>query len=410
MNARGRATTRSFGIVVSALALISTVLGGSGQPFVQGYQGSAAWQQAVQGGDQARTAVNDDGTRVVLVAYESTNFFVPGTGNPGEAGSTHPGQGVIIAYPATQPVTGDYPASVRVGVAGLNDAVAASPGASVGIEGYSQGAHVVNEWAAQPGATAGREVTLYTTGDPCTVRTGILVRSPEARAVAGHCTPLPPGIPQAVTVQECDPIANFPERLDGLTAVNALAGYTYCHTFGYTPDQMTRQDMRVYHEGSVTYRVIPADPTPPLVKALHQHGIYLPAPAEQAIADALVQSGPGPQGDPGLVPARAVRQVSAPADTPPPPPVPDPVVQATEALEQGWQHINEDLANEVEAFTAAALPPPSPLPAPTGNVAAAAAAVHQYTSAPEVDWIASQVEASPLGGFINSLPPLFPVG
>lgn len=400
MDARDRGPMKFLGVAVTALALIIALHFGSSQ--LVSLHGTTPAAAAYVG--------TVDGDKIGLLA--STNLFVPGTGNPGETGSTNPGNELVIIYPATQPVTGDYQGSVRAGVAGLNEAVNNTPpGSSVEVGGYSQGAHVVNEWAAQPGVLEGRDVTLVTTGDPCTARTGILVRSPEARMVAGPCAPLPPGVTQVVIVQACDPITNFPEKIDLLTVANALAGYTYCHGGGYTSDQLNRPDIYTYQEGSVTYRVIPAGPTSPLVQALHQNGVFLPGDIEAGINAAVAQSGPGPQG--GFVPASGspVQQVAAPVDAPL---AQDPLTQAVQAVEAGVQDAAEDFADQVETFVANAAapapqwapPPPQEPVAPTGNVAAAAGFVQQYVPAPEVGWAASQIEASPVGGFLNSLPPL----
>ncbi len=402
MNARNRGPKVFLGVAVTALALVIAQHVGSSQ-LVAFQSGNAVARAAYVG-----TA---DSSHVTLTA--STNLFVPGTGNPGETGSTNPGNEWVIVYPATQPVTGDYPGSVRAGVASLGGAVDATPlGSSVEIGGYSQGAHVVNEWAALPGATDGRDVTLVTTGDPCTARTGILVRSPEARAIAGPCSPLPPGITQVVIVQACDPITNFPEKLDLLTVANALAGYTYCHGGGYTSDQLNRPDIYTYQEGSVTYRVIPAESTSPLVRAMHQNGIFLPGDVEAGINAAVAQSGPGPQGGAGMVSTAAAQQVSAPVDVLP---VPDPLTQARQAVDEGLQNVAEEFTTQVESFVANATmpvetplwtPPPVEPVVPTGNIAAVAEVVESYVPAPEVAWAASQIQVSPLGAVLNGLPPL----
>lgn len=405
MNARNRRGPKELPVVViTALALVFAVsINSPTQPIV-----SSGSDQAVS---TAVVVVDDQG--VVLAA--TTNLFVPGTGNPGETGSTNPGNQQVIAYPATQPVTSDYNGSLRAGVNGLNDAVNATPpGSSLEIGGFSQGAQVVNWWAAQPGAMDGRDVTLVTVGDPCTARTGILVRSPEARAIAGSCAPLPSEVTQVVIMQACDPIANFPEKIDLLTVANALAGYTYCHGTGYTSDQLNRPDIYTYQDGNVTYRVIPAESTSPLVRALHQNSVFLPGDVEAGIDAAVAQSGPGPQGGFDPTPVSAVYPVSAVADAPP---VQDPVVQAGEALQEAWDtHVVEPLAQAAEAWAnTVSVPvaddsqwapaPPEPV-VPTRNVAAVAEAVQQYIPAPEVAWVASQIEASPLGAALNGLPPL----
>lgn len=404
MNARSRGPKMFLGVATTALALVLA-------------QHDGALQSAVSVGGVQSVAT---ATKVVTdreVSLSAANFFVPGTGNPGETGSTNPGNEVVIAYPATQPVTGDYRGSVQSGVAGLNAAVnATAPGSSVEVDGFSQGAHVANEWAAQPGAMNGRTVTLVTTGDPCTARTGILVRSPEAQAIAGPCSPLPPGTRQVVIVQACDPIANFPEKVDGLTLANALAGYTYCHGSGYGPDQLNRPDIYTYQDGPVTYKVIPGGTSSPLVQALHQNGIFLSADVEAGINAAVAQSGPGPQGGSGLAPVAAVHPVAASMDSPPALPAPDLPAQG-EVLQDTWNtYVAEPLANAAQSLadiasapadTSQWAPTPPPEPAvPTGNVAAAAEAAKQYVPAPAADWVASQVQASPLGGLVNNLPPL----
>lgn len=264
--------------------------------------------------------------------------FVPGTGNPGEMGSTRMGRENVVRYKAVPPVMDDYVGSVHEGVTGLNAEVAAMPtGASVEVGGYSQGAHVVRTWAAQPGATDGREVTVTTTGDPCTEGTGILVRYPQLQAVTGvPCSPLPPGVQGVVINSERDPLANAPTDLSLVSIANAIAGYYYYHGAGYGQDQLNRSDVRSYQVGNTVYVTIPAGQTAPLVMAARDHGIPVSPEIEAWVNSVVAQPDPGPQGT--FAPVSAVAPATQPAALPvqtvsaPAPMATDPVAVTQEAV------------------------------------------------------------------------------
>ncbi len=282
--------------------------------------------------------------------------FVPGTGNPGELGSTRMGRENVVRYKAAPPVMGDYTGSVHEGVNGLNAEVEAMPdGATVDVGGYSQGAHVVRVWAAQPGATEGREVIITTTGDPCTEGTGILVRYPQLQAVTGvPCSPLPPGVHAVVINNERDPIANAPTDLSLVSLANALAGYYYYHGGGYGPDQLNRSDAYSYQVGDTVYVTIPAGQTAPLVMAARDHGIPVSPEVEAWINSVVAQPGPGPMG--AFTPASMAVPAAQPAALPvtpvstPAPMAADPVAEAQEAVNSYVEPYVEPAVTQASAW------------------------------------------------------------
>lgn len=375
MNAQ-RGTT-AFLVVISAVMLISGMFWGAPTRAVMGLGPFSA----VASADTAfnvvyGTAGMPGGQQVV---------FVPGTGNPGEKGAVYTGHEYVVPYSAQTPVFGNYAASVVQGGDGAANAVRTlPPGTAVVLSGHSQGGHAARLAAVQPGVASGYPVTVVTTGDPCTEGTGILHRFPLAQLAAGvPCAPIPPGAQAVVINHAQDPIANFPLELNGITAVNALIEYTYYHTHGYGPVDFNRADAQVETVGNVTYVTIPRDQTPALVRFAREHNIPLAPEVERWIADATYRPDPGPQNVP-------------PAATP----VYNVATAPAEPL----------LGFAVpSAMVEPVLPAPVLPPAPVGNVASTAEAAKLALppeAAPMVDHITAQVQASPLGAWLNGLPPL----
>jgi hypothetical protein len=344
-------------------------------------------------------------------AAHAETVFIPGTWNPGEVGSLNVGREQVVQYAAAPPILGDYPNSVREGAAKAADMVNAMPlGSTIVMGGFSQGGQSAREGVNQPGVATDYNVTVVTTGDPCTERTGILWRSPQAQAVAGiPCSLFPSNVHGVVISRADDPLANFPEKIDGITVANALAAYSYYHASGYGPVDLSRSDVRSVTVGNVTYVTIPADSTAALVRLARDHGFYVSPEVEKLINDDVAQSDPGPHG----APPPPMVQVSAPV-TQASMPVADPLTQAVEAVQEAWQNtVVQPLAIQAENYannaSQAVTAPPSPLDMPSGNVEAASTAVKSVLppqAAPVVDQWAAQVQNSPLGGLINGLPQL----
>lgn len=335
-------------------------------------------------------------------------IFVPGTGNPGEKASLYAGHEYVVPYPAMTPVLGDYPGSVVLGGNGAAEAAQLSQPDGA-LSGYSQGAHAARLAAVQAGVT-----TVVTIGDPCTEGTGILARWSVAQVATGHvpCQAIPADT-QAVVINHAeDPIGNFPLVLNGVTIANALAEYTYYHTYGYGPVDMTRQDVVVQTVGNVTYVTIPRDRTPALVRLVREHGIAVSPEAERWVVEATYRPDPGPLGA-STPPAVPVHEVAAQLDTPASPVTVDPVAQAVEAVNDAWQsQVVAPFVQQVESWTNGASAPPAvsaPAAVPSGNVAMVANSVQTALSpdlAPVVNQVATDIQNSPLGGFLNSLPRL----
>ena len=256
---------------------------------------------------------------------------------------------------------------------------------------------------------------VVTIGDPCTEGSGILVRWALAQAATGNvpCRPIPPGVQAVVVNHAQDPIANFPLELNGITAANALAEYTYYHTYGYGPVDMTRSDVKVEVVGNVTYVTIPRDQTPALVRFVREHGVPVSPEVERWVADATYRPDPGPLGTSSQPTTSSVHEVAAPINESPAPVVPDPVAQAVEVVDEAWQaqvvepfvQQAEDWANNWSAPAVAS----APVMMPSGNVAMVANSVQAVLppeAAPVVNQVAVDVQNSPLGGFLNSLPRL----
>jgi hypothetical protein len=334
--------------------------------------------------------------------------FVPGTGNPGETGSTHQGNEQVVAYKAAQPVTDDYTGSVHDGVNGLNVRVGSLPvGVSAEVGGYSQGAQVVRVWAAQPGATDNREVTITTTGDPCTEGTGILVRYPQLQAVMGvPCSPFPPGVHAVVINSADDPLADAPTDLSVVSVANAIAGYYYYHGGGYGPDQLNRADVRSYQVGNTVYVTIPAGQTAPLVMAARDHDIPVSPEVEAWVNSVVAHSDPGPAGAPPPAMAPAVQTAAlpmTPVSAPAPMAAADPVETVQEAAAPYVEPVVDQATTWVDSTADSA-----------GQgiaQAAAAATVVAPAQADVISQVADQAQAAVAGaaqqaqGFLNSLLP-----
>lgn len=409
MNAR-RGTMASLVTMMSAaLMLTSGVLTGTAQIGGLGVNPLGA---AIAGADSAIGVTY----AVAGAPGDVPVVFVPGTGNPGEKASLYVGQEYVVPYPAATPVTGDYPGSVVIGGNGAAEAARVSPPSDGVISGYSQGAHAARLAAVQPGVAADRTVTVVTIGDPCTEGTGVLVRWPVAQAATGNvpCQPIPPGAQGIVINHAEDPIANFPVELNGLTIANALAEYSYYHTYGYGPVDMSRQDVKVETVGNVTYVTIPRDQTPALVRLARDHGIPVSPEVERWVADATYRPDPGPLGASSPPPpAMPVYEAAAPISEPLAPAPPDPVTQAVEVVSETWQtQVVEPFVQQTEDWAntwTAPVVAPAPVMEPSGNVAAVADSVQAVLPpdlAPVVDQVAADVQNSPLGGFLNGLPRL----
>jgi hypothetical protein len=337
--------------------------------------------------------------------------FIPGTGNPGETGSTNAGREYVVPYAADPPILGNYAASVNEGSNGAAAAVTSAPsGSDVSIGGYSQGGQAARQASNQPGVATDYNLTVVTTGDPCTEGTGILWRSPQAQMAAGiPCSSLPPNVHGVVINRADDPISNFPEKLTGITVVNAFIAYSYHHSGGYGPVDLSRSDVRSYTVGNVTYVTIPKDQTPALVQFARDHGIYVSPEIEKMINDEVAQPDPGPQGAfvPAASPASPLVNASAPASMS----VASPLAEAAAMVDDVFQaHIVEPFVEQVETFANAGRQPvvtQAPAMLPTGNVQVVTDAV-KTVAPPEVasvvDQIAVGVQNSPLGGFLNGLP------
>jgi PE-PPE domain len=323
-------------------------------------------------------------TPLSMATASAQTLDVPGTDDHTTVRSTD-SQAQLVDYPASSPVTGQYASSVQQGVVNLNAAVDAERQAgqkAVRVEGYSQGAHVVREWAALPGATDGLRVDITTMGDPCTSRTGILVAWEIARTIAGtDCPPPPDGnVHMRVINNPHDPIGNAPQwTLAGL--IEGGAGYYYHATYY---NDLGNVEIRWYTGADgIEYGTI-VDDTPAAIRFLQDHGVAVPPEVQQWWKDMTAQPDPGP-GVPGAP--------QAPAD---------------------------GLVHPAAATVGVATPDvPQPAP-PSGNVAAGAEVVKAWVpleAAPVVDQVATVIQNSPLGDTLNNppqlpvLPPLpFPVG
>lgn len=295
--------------------------------------------------------------------------FVPGTGNPHDAGiPPHHGKIRFVPYPASPPVVSDYPGSVQAGTSSLQHTAITTHNVTE-IGGYSQGAQVVRIWAARHPRAASR-YTIVTVGDPCTEKTGIIRRWPTARAatVVG-CPQVPAGVQMIVINRADDPIANFPARLDnGVAIANALAGYDLDHS-SYRHINVNAPGVRHHTVGNVTYITLPAHKTPALERLLVSRGIHLNR-QDRGTVRSLVSA---PTAQPAPSPRR-----DAVASVPAPPAVVAPVQAA---------------------------PVSAPVQIPTSIDAAASqvAAVAPPEAAPVVNNIAQAVKQSPVGPVIQQL-------
>lgn len=408
---RLRKAMAPFVVLISAILLISGVTGA----LQTGTLGFTPFGTAVASAYSAPGTVQTAADTVPRPAAQPA-VFIPGTGNPGETGSVYAGEEYVVGYPAEAPVLGNYAASVTQGGNNAADVVRTMPpGNSVTISGYSQGGHAARLAAGQPGVASDHDVTVVTIGDPCTEETGILVRFPLAQAATGvPCAPVPEGSHGVVINRADDPIASFPTDLNGVTVANALAEYSYYHAHGYGPVDLNQTGVRSRTVGNVTYVTIPRDSTPALVRWARDSGFYVSPEIEAWVAGATVRPDPGPGGpmpppaEPWVQPAAAV--VSDPAPVPP-----DVWSQASVAVEEVWQeNVVQPFTQQVENWANAgtvqgATLAPQPVMEPSGNVqavAASATAVLPPEAAAMVDQVAVQVQNSPLGGFLNGLPPL----
>lgn len=168
----------------------------------------------------------------------------------------------------------DYPASfaansIDAGVKALDDFLHNTLGEKL-ILAWSQGAQVVSRWlrnlANFPVLPAPEEVEFFVFGNPLRKYGGYIIGRPEVGGQIG--LPTLNDTPYRVTdlKMQGDGWADWPGDDAGwLAKLDARKGQNKRHCYGYLTADPADPNIRVYHENTTTYAMIPAKPNLPFI-------------------------------------------------------------------------------------------------------------------------------------------------
>ena len=168
----------------------------------------------------------------------------------------------------------DYPAnfaadSIDKGVEALQHALTNIRGPKL-IFAHSQGAQVVSRWfrnlASFPVLPPAEEVEFLLIGNPLRAYGGYIIGRPEVGGQTG--LPTLNDTPYRVTdlKMQGDGWADWPGDDAGwLAKLDARKGQNKRHCYGYLTADPADPNIRVYHENTTTYAMIPAKPNLPFI-------------------------------------------------------------------------------------------------------------------------------------------------